>query len=75
MVVLQKSPVSWSMVMLRSWSVYWREHGHVTEVVRLMEGEWSRYRDSLMSGEWSCYSLASIKEGAWLCYRGGQLQG
>ena len=32
------------MVMLQRWSVQWRENGHVTEVVSLMEGEWSCYR-------------------------------
>ena len=26
------------MVMLQRWSVLWRENGHVTEVVTLMEG-------------------------------------
>ena len=28
------------MVMLQMWSVSWRENGHVTEVISLMEGEW-----------------------------------
>ena len=27
------------MVMLQRWSVSWRENGHVTEVISLMEGE------------------------------------
>ena len=27
------------MVMLQKWSLYWRENGHVTEVVTLIEGE------------------------------------
>ena len=27
------------MVMLQRWSVYWKENGHVIEVVTLMEGE------------------------------------
>ena len=27
------------MVILQRWSVQWRENGHVTEVVSLMEGE------------------------------------
>ena len=31
------------MVMLRRWSVQWRENG-LTEVVSLMEREWSCYR-------------------------------
>ena len=29
------------MVMLQKWSLYWRENGHVTDVVSFMEGEWS----------------------------------
>ena len=32
------------MVMLQRWSVEWRENGHVTEVVTLLEREWSCYR-------------------------------
>ena len=32
------------MVMLQRWSLQWRENGHATEVVNLMEGEWSCYR-------------------------------
>ena len=28
------------MVMLQRWSVSWKENGHVTDVVSLMEGEW-----------------------------------
>ena len=44
------------MVMLRRWSVQWRENG-LTEVVSLMEGEWSCYggqfnRGSMIVG-WS----------------------
>ena len=31
------------------------ENGHVTEIVSLMEGEWSCYRDVQVEGEWSCY--------------------
>ena len=31
------------MVMLERWGVLWRENGHVTEVVSLMEREWSCY--------------------------------
>ena len=37
------------MVMLQRWSVYWKENGHVTEVVTLMEGE--------------CYRGAQFREG------------
>ena len=32
------------MVMLQKWSLYWREYGHVMDVVSFMEGEWSFYR-------------------------------
>ena len=56
------------MVMLRKWSVSWRENGHVT-VGQCREGEWLCYRIGLTEGEWSCYSLM---EGEWSCYRGGQ---
>ena len=28
----------------------WRENGHVTEVVSLMEGEWSCYRSGQFNG-------------------------
>ena len=31
------------MVILQRWPVSWREHGHVTEEVSIMEGEWSCY--------------------------------
>ena len=35
------------MVTLQRWSVYWKENGHVTEAVTLMEGEWSLQEWSL----------------------------
>ena len=41
--------------------VSWRENGHVTEVVILME---SHVRE-----------VVSLMEGAWSCYRGGQYNG
>ena len=31
------------------------ENGHITEIVSLMEGEWSCYRGVQVEGEWSCY--------------------
>ena len=37
------------MVMLRRWSVQWRENGF-TEVVSLMEREWSCYGDCQFKG-------------------------
>ena len=58
------------MVMLRRWSVSWRENGHVTQVVSVgRENGYVTELESLMAGEWSCYSLM---EGEWSCYRGGQ---
>ena len=41
------------MVMLRRWSVQWRENDHVREVASLIEGEWS------------CTEVASLKEEEW----------
>ena len=38
------------MVMLRRLPVEGRENGHVTEVVTLMEGEWSYYRGGHFNG-------------------------
>ena len=38
------------MVMLQRWSLQWKEHGHVKEVVSLMEGEWSCYRCGQFNG-------------------------
>ena len=38
------------MVTLQRWSVYWKENGHVTEVVTLMEGEWSCYGGGKFKG-------------------------
>ena len=38
------------MVTLQRWSVYWKENGHVTEVVTLMEGEWSCYGGGQFKG-------------------------
>ena len=60
------------------------EHGHVTEVVSLMEREWSCYGGgqfnggimimlevvSFMEGE-----ITSLKEGEWSCYRGCHFNG
>ena len=38
------------MVMLQKWSLYWRENGHVADVVSFMEGEWSFYRGAHFNG-------------------------
>ena len=38
------------MVMLQKWSLYWRENGHVTDVVSFMEEEWSFYRGDHFNG-------------------------
>ena len=91
MVMLQRWPIlmegEWScyrsghfiggrMVMLPMWSVLWREDGHVTEVVTLMEvgslkeGEWSCYRGGQFNGE-NGYSMevTSLMEGEWSLQR------
>ena len=60
------------------------ENGHVTEVVSLMEREWSCYgggqfnggimimleRWSLLWRESGLTEITSLKEGEWSCYRG-----
>ena len=39
-------------------------NGYVTEVVTLMKGEWSCYRNrQFMEGEWSCYGGGHFKGG------------
>ena len=38
------------MVMLWRWPVLRRENGHVTEVVTLMDGEWSCYGGGQFNG-------------------------
>ena len=38
------------MVTLQRWSLLWRENGHVTAVVTLMEEEWSCYRGGQFKG-------------------------
>ena len=38
------------MVMLQKWSLYWREYGHVMDVVSFMEGEWSFHRGAHFNG-------------------------
>ena len=38
------------MVILQRWSLYWREYGHVMDVVSFMEGEWSFYRGVHFNG-------------------------
>ena len=58
----------------------------VTEVVSLMEGEWSCYRGGASWREhdhvteesvmWSANGhVASLNEGEWLCYKDGQFNG
>ena len=49
------------MVMLQKWSLYWRENGHVTDVVSFMEGERSFYRGAHFNGHMYIllYSVAS----------------
>ena len=64
------------MVMLQNWSHYWRENGHVTVVVSLMEGGWSCYR----AGQFNVARMVMLKwwslmEGEWSCNRGGLTNG
>ena len=49
--------------MLRRWAVLRMENGHVTEVVSLIEREWSLYGSGQFNGR------------EWLCYRGGHCKG
>ena len=49
------------MVMLQRWLVSWRENGHVTEVVSLMERMVVTNETCLMEGEWSCYGGGQFK--------------
>ena len=66
------------MIMLQRSSVQWRENG-ITEVVSLMEREWSCYgggqfnRGSVIVRE--VVRGQSLMEGEWLCYGGGQFNG
>ena len=46
---------------------------HFTEVLNLMEGEWSCY--TLMGGRMVMLKKWCLMEGAWSCYRGGQYNG
>ena len=56
MVISHKSKFNgWRMVMLQ-WVVLRRENGHVTDLVSLMEREWSFYGSGQFNGrEWLCY--------------------
>ena len=46
------------------------ENGHVIEVVTLMKGEWSCYRNcQLNGGEWSCYGGGQFKGGRMVLQR------
>ena len=52
------------------------QNGHVTEVVSLMEGEWSCYGRGQFNGERIILrEVASLMEGEWSCYRDGQFNG
>ena len=63
------------MVILWRWSVQWRENG-ITEVVSLMEREWSCYRGGQFNrGSMTVREVVSLMEGEWLCYGGGQSNG
>ena len=78
------------MVMLQNGHtevVLWSENGHVTEVVSLMEREWSCYGGGQFNGGrmimlegWSVLwrenghftEVFTLMEGEWSCYGGGQ---
>ena len=48
------------------------QNGHVTEVVSLMQAEWSCYRGGhLNRGRMVTLQRWSYMEGEWSCYRGG----
>ena len=52
------------------------ETGHVTEVVTLMEGEWSCYGgDQFKRGRMVMLQRWSLIYGEWSCYRDGQFNG
>ena len=63
------------MVMLRRWSVQWRENCLI-EVVSLMEREWSCYGGGQFNrGSMTVRQVVSLMEEEWLCYGGGQFNG
>ena len=63
------------MVMLRRWSVQGRENG-LTEVVSLMEREWSCYGGGQFNrGSMIVREVVSLMEGKFSCYRGGHFNG
>ena len=48
----------------------------ISEVVSLIEGEWSCYRGSHFNGGRMVVTVVvSLLEGEWSCYRGGQFNG
>ena len=50
--------------------------GHVTEVLSLMEREWSFYGGGQINGgRMVMLQRWCLMEGAWSCYRGGQYNG
>ena len=63
------------MVVLRRWPVYGRENGHVTEVVTLLEGEWSYRGGQFYGGSGHFTGVLTSMEGEWSCYGGGQFKG
>ena len=52
-----------------------REKGDVTEVVTLMEGEWSRYRSGHFNEGFVIREVVNLMEGEYSCYGGGQFKG
>ena len=62
------------MVMLWRWSVQWRENG-LTEVVSLMEREWSCYGGGQFNRGSMIVRGGQFNGGRMLCYGGGQFNG
>ena len=54
-----------------------QENGHVTEVVTLMEGEWSCYRGGQFIERRNGHvtEVVTLMEGEWSCYGGGEFKG
>ena len=58
------------MVMLRRWPVLKGENGHITEVVSLMEREWSCYGGGQFNGGiMIAREVVSFMEGEWSLQR------
>ena len=61
--------------MLHGGHFHGKENGHFTEVVTLMEREWSCYRGGLFNGEreWSCYGGGQFNRGSMIMLQRGSV--